>query len=70
MQKSPIFDSQEINGRNVETLVQGRKARVKQTGQIVDLIRVSDHGISMVAFRKGGEYFISNMYLEPVLTLH
>ncbi len=48
-------------------LQQGSKARIKQTGQIVALEQVSDHGISMIAFRTGGRYFISNKFLEPVL---
>jgi len=51
-------------------LIQGARARIKHTGQIVNLIRVSDHGISVVAFRTGGEYFISNKFLEPLLTVH
>ena len=49
-------------------LQQGEKARIKHTGQIVDLKRVSNHGISLVCFRTGGEYFISNKFLEPVFT--
>ena len=49
---------------------QGGKARIKHTGQIVELKRVSNHGISVVAFRTGGEYFISNKFLEPVFTFH
>jgi len=51
-------------------LEQGGKAKIKHTGQIVDVKRVSDHGISVVAFRTGGEYFISNKFLEPVFTYH
>ena len=47
-------------------LEQGGKAKIIQTGQIVDVLRVSDHGISMVSFRTGGEYLISNRFLEPV----
>jgi hypothetical protein len=53
-----------------EFLEQGEKARIKHTGQIVELKCVSDHGISVVVFRTGGEYFISNKYLEPVVALH
>jgi len=48
------------------TLVQGGKARIMHTGQIVEVTRVSEHGISVVSFRTGGEYFISNKFLEPV----
>jgi len=51
-------------------LKQGEKARIKHTGQVVELKRVSDHGISVVVFRTGGEYFISNKFLEPVATFH
>jgi hypothetical protein len=51
-------------------LEQGGKAKIKHTGQIVDVKRVSDHGISVVVFRTGGEYFISNKFLEPVFAYH
>ena len=51
-------------------LKQGAKARIKHTGQIVELKRVSDHGISVVSFRTGGKYLISNKFLEPVVTFH
>ncbi len=47
-------------------LKQGGKARIVQTGQVVEVKRVSEHGISMVSFRTGGEYLISNKFLEPV----
>jgi hypothetical protein len=52
------------------TFKQGAKVRIKYTGQIVDLKRVSESGISVVSFRAGGECFISNKFLEPVFTLH
>jgi len=51
-------------------LKQGTKARIKQTGQVVNLKRVSDHGISMVSFRTGGDYLISNKFLEPIFSIH
>ena len=51
-------------------LMEGGKARIKHTGQVVELKRVSEHGISVVSFRSGGEYFISNKYLEPVYSIH
>ena len=51
-------------------LKQGAKARIVHTGQVVELKRVSNHGISVVAFRTGGEYFISNKFLEPVYSFH
>jgi len=53
-----------------KALKQGDQARIKHTGQIVELKRVSQHGISLVAFRTGGEYFISNRFLEPVYVRH
>jgi hypothetical protein len=55
---------------HVQRLKQGAKARIKHTGLIVELVRVSEHGISIVAFRTGGEYFMSNNFLEPIFTLH
>ncbi len=51
-------------------LKQGENARIKNTGLVVELKRVSEHGISVVSFRTGGEYFISNKFLEPVHSLH
>ncbi len=48
-------------------LEQGGKAKITHTGQLVDLKSVSDHGISLVTFRTGGEYLILNSLLEPVL---
>ena len=51
-------------------LKKGAKARIKHTGQIVELKRVSYHGLSVVSFRTGGDYFISNKFLEPVSALH
>ncbi|NOQ89593.1 MAG: hypothetical protein GQ549_01460 [Gammaproteobacteria bacterium] len=51
-------------------LKQGTKARIKHTGQVVNLKRVSDHGISMVSFHTGGDYLISNKFLEPVFSIH
>jgi len=47
------------------TLKQGGKAIVKHTGQIVELKRVSEHGISIVSFHTGGDYFMLNNSLEP-----
>jgi hypothetical protein len=54
----------------LNALITGEKARIKHTGQVVELKRVSEHGISVVSFRTGGEYFISNKYLEPVYITH
>jgi len=52
------------------TLIEGEKAMIKHTGQLVDLKRVSEHGISVVSFRPGGDYLISNIFLEPVIVFH
>ena len=54
------------DARHPVILKQGGKARIKHTGQVVEVRRVSDHGISMVGFRTGGEYLISNRFLEPL----
>jgi hypothetical protein len=58
------------SGFYADVIRQGVKARVKNTGQVVEVKRVSEHGISVVSFRTGGEYFISNKFLEPVHSLH
>ncbi len=52
------------------TLIEGGEARIKHTGQVVELKRVSEYGISIVLFRTGGEYFISNKFLEPVYSVN
>lgn len=65
-----IIDQLESRGLYPVVLEQGAKARIKHTGQVVELKCVSDHGISMVSFRTGGEYLISNKFLEPVATFH
>ena len=58
------------SGFYTNVLQQGAKARVKNTGQVVEVKRVSEHGISVVSFRAGGDYFISNKFLEPLHTVH
>ena len=60
--------TEQLENRNVQTarLIQGGKARIKHTGQIVNLKRVSEHGVSVVSF-SGADYFISNIFLEPVI---
>ena len=65
-----VIEHLNLNDLNVAALKEGAKVRIKHTGQIVELVRVSEHGISIVAFRTGGEYFISNNFLEPIFTLH
>lgn len=47
-------------------LEEGGKARIKHTGQLVEVRRVSTHGIAIVAFRTGGEYIMPHHYLVPV----
>lgn len=58
------------SGLSANVLKQGAKVRVKNTGQIVELKRVSEHGISVVSLRTGGDYFISNKFLEQLHSLH
>jgi hypothetical protein len=65
-----IIEQLESNKPYLAILKEGAKARIKYTGQVVELKRVSGHGISLVSFRTGSEYFISNRFLEPVSTLH
>jgi hypothetical protein len=65
-----VIEHLKLYDLHIPTLKQGAKARIKHTGQLVELVRVSEHGISIVAFRTGGEYFISNNFLEPIFTLH
>lgn len=47
-------------------LREGGKALIKHTGQVVDVKRVSQHGIAVVAFRTGGEYVMLHNRLVPV----
>jgi len=47
-------------------LQQGEKAIIKSTGQVVEVMRVSNHGFSIVRFRTGGDYMILNEKLENV----
>jgi hypothetical protein len=58
------------SGSYVSVLKQGAKAIIKNTGQVVKVKRVSQHGISVVSSRSGGDCFISNKFLEPVHTFH
>jgi hypothetical protein len=51
---------------NIRYLQQGEKARIKSTGQVVEVMRVSDHGFSIVRFKTGGDYMILNERLETV----
>jgi len=65
-----IIEQLEKTNTYTAALKQGAKARIKHTGQVVDLKHVSEHGISVVSFRTGGDYFISNKFLEPVFAFH
>ncbi len=61
-----IIEQQKYKNIQAASLIQGKKATIKSTGHVVELKRVSEHGISVVSFR-GADYFISNIFLEPVL---
>ena len=60
--------TEQLDDPNVQatSLIQGEKARIKHTGQIVNLKRVSEHGVSVISF-SGADYFFSNLFLEPVI---
>lgn len=49
-----------------KNLQQGRNARIKETGQVVYIKQISDHGIALVRFRTGGEFLLLNNRLEAV----
>lgn len=49
---------------DTKNLQQGRRARIKTTGQVVEIKRVSDHGFSIVRFKTGGDYMVLNERLE------
>ena len=63
-----IIKQQEYENIRAASLRQGKKATIKSTGHVVELKRVSEHGVSIVSFR-GADYFISNIFLEPALDL-
>ena len=65
-----IIEQLESNISYPSVLKEGARARLKHTGQVLELKRVSQHGISVVSFRPGSDYFISNRFLEPVFTFH
>ena len=54
---------------NIKNLKKGKSARVKQTGQIVQVKQLSDHGVALVKFRTGGEFLMLNDRLESVETV-
>ena len=49
---------------DIKNLQQGAKARIKTTGQVVEIKRVSNHGLSIVRFKTGGDYMVLNDRLE------
>ena len=51
---------------DIKHLEQGKTARIKSTGQVVEVKRVSDHGIALVQFKTGGEYLLLNERLEGI----
>jgi hypothetical protein len=51
---------------NTYTLQEGGKARIKNTAKVVEVKRVSQHGIAVVAFKAGGEFFMLRDRLIPV----
>jgi len=50
----------------MSNLQQGDNVRIKSTGQIVEVKRVSDYGIALVEFKSGGEYLLLNDRLESI----
>ena len=52
---------------DIKNLQQGQNARIKSTGQVVEVKRISDHGISLVRFKTGGEYLLLNERLEGII---
>lgn len=53
---------------DIKNLQKGRHARIKETGQVVHVKEISDHGIALVKFRTGGEFLLLNDRLETVET--
>lgn len=47
-------------------LSRGAAARIKQTGQVVEVKQLSDHGVALVKFRTGGQYVLLQDRLEGV----
>lgn len=47
-------------------LHEGEMARIKSTGQVVEIKRISNHGFSVVKFKTGGDYMILNEKLAGV----
>ncbi len=51
---------------DTKQLIQGKKAKIASTGQVVEVKRVSHHGFSVVRFQTGGDYMILNDRLESL----
>lgn len=51
---------------DIKNLEQGKTARIKSTGQVVEVKRVSEHGIALVQFKTGGEYLLLHERLEGI----
>jgi len=47
-------------------LSQGASARIKQTGQVVEIKQISDHGVALVKFKTGGQYILLHDRLESM----
>lgn len=51
---------------NRKYLHEGKLAKIKSTGQVVEVKRISNHGFSVVKFKTGGDYMILNEKLAGV----
>lgn len=49
-----------------EHLQAGSQAKILNTGQIVEVKRISCHGFCVVRFQTGGDYMILNDRLETI----
>lgn len=47
-------------------ILEGGKARIKATGQVVNVKRWSKHGIAVIEFKTGGEYILPVHKLIPI----
>lgn len=44
----------------------GDRVRVKTTGQMVTIDKISPHGFALVRFHSGGKHRFLNSHLEPI----
>jgi hypothetical protein len=65
-----MIEQMEMSNFYSTTLDQGTKVRIKYTGQVVELKRLSEHGISVVSLNSGADYFVSNKFLESLPVFH